>query len=97
MLRRHGPSIKPEAGRESMVGKICKKGRDVVSVLRRSRDVVSKRLGLVSYPLSKAASFDTFRLVAPQPQEIETDVPLHLTRTQHGLFNELSTEVLRCP
>jgi len=51
----------------------------------------------VTYPLLKAASFDTFCLVAPQPQEIEKDVQLHLTRTRHGLFNEPSTKVLRRP
>jgi len=49
----------------------------------------------VTYPLLKAASFDTFCLVAPQPQEIEKRVQLHLTRTRQGLFNELSTKVLR--
>jgi len=42
----------------------------------------------VTYPLLKAASFDTFCLVAPQPQETEKDVQLHLTRTRHGLSNE---------
>ena len=33
----------------------------------------------MTYPLLKAASFDTFCLVAPQPQEIEKEVQLHLT------------------
>ena len=32
----------------------------------------------VTYPLQKAASFDTFCLVAPEPQEIEKEVQLHL-------------------
>jgi len=31
----------------------------------------------VTYPLLKAASFDTFCLVAAQPQEIEKEVQLH--------------------
>jgi len=51
----------------------------------------------VTYPLLKAASFDTFCLVAPQPQEIEKEVQLHLTRTQHELSSEPSTKVLRRP
>jgi len=51
----------------------------------------------VTYPLLKSASFDTFCLVSPQLQEIEKEVPLHLTRTRHGLSNEPSTKVLRCP
>ena len=42
----------------------------------------------VSYPLPKTASFDTFCLVAPRPQEIEKEDQLHLTRTRHGLSNE---------
>ena len=51
----------------------------------------------VTYPLLKAASFDTFCLVAPQPQEIEKEVQLHLTRARNGLSKEPSTKVLRCP
>jgi len=53
----------------------------------------------VTYPLLKAASFDTFCLVAPEPQEIEKEVQLHLhlTRAGHGFSNEPSTKVLRCP
>jgi len=51
----------------------------------------------VTYPLLKAASFDTFCLVAPQPEEIENEVHLRLTRTRHGLSNEPSTKVLRRP
>jgi len=39
----------------------------------------------VTYPLLKAASFDTFCLVAPKPPEIEKEVRLHLTRTRHEL------------
>jgi len=38
----------------------------------------------VTHPLLKAASFDTFCLVAPQPQEIEKEVQLHVTRTRRG-------------
>jgi len=48
-------------------------------------------------PLLKAASFNTFCTVAPQPQEIEKEVQLHLTRTRHGLSNKPSTKVLRRP
>ena len=48
----------------------------------------------VTYPLMKAASFDTFCLVAVQPLEIEKEVQLHLTRTRHGLSNEPSIKVL---
>jgi len=51
----------------------------------------------VTYALLKAASFDTICLVAPQPQEIEKEVQLHLTRTRHGLSNEPSTKVIRHP
>jgi len=51
----------------------------------------------VTYPFLKAASFDTFCLVVPQPQEIEKEIQLHLTRTPHGLSNEPSTKVLRRP
>jgi len=51
----------------------------------------------VTYPLLKAASFDTFCLVVPQLQEIEKEVQLHLTRTRYGLSNEPSTNVLRRP
>jgi len=51
----------------------------------------------VTYLLLIAASFDTFCLVVPQLQEREKEVNLHLTRTQHVLFNEPSTKVLRCP
>ena len=47
----------------------------------------------VTYPLLKAASFDTFCLEATQPQEIEKEVQLHLTRTRHVLSNEPSTKV----
>ena len=38
----------------------------------------------VTYPLPKAASFDTFCLVAPQPQEIEKEVQLHLKELDTG-------------
>jgi len=51
----------------------------------------------VTYPHLKAASFDTFCLVAPQPQHIEKEVQLYLTRTRHGLSNEPLTKVLRRP
>jgi len=42
----------------------------------------------VTYTLLNAASFDTFWLVAPQPQKIEKKVQLHLTRTPHELSKE---------
>ena len=51
----------------------------------------------VTYPFLKAASFDTFCLVATQPQEIEKELRLHLTRNRHGLSNESSSKVLRRP
>jgi len=51
----------------------------------------------VTYPLLKAASFDTFCVVAPQPYEIEKEVQLRVTRTRQGLSNEPSTKVLRRP
>ena len=51
----------------------------------------------LTYPLLKEASFDTFCLVAPQPQEIEKEVELHLTTARHGLSNAPSTKVLRRP
>ena len=51
----------------------------------------------VTYPLLKAASFDTFCHVASQPQEREKEVQQHLTRTRHRLANEPSTKVLRRP
>jgi len=50
-----------------------------------------------TYPLLITASLDTFCLVAPQPEEIEKEVQLHITRTRHRLSNELSIKVLRCP
>jgi len=51
----------------------------------------------VTYPVLKAASFDTFCLVAPQAKEIQQEVQLHLTRTRHGLSNEPSAKVLHRP
>ena len=51
----------------------------------------------VTYPLLKAARFDTFCLVAPQPLEIEKEVQLHLTSTQQGLSNEPSTRFYAAP
>jgi len=50
----------------------------------------------VTYPLLKAASFDTFCLVAPQPQEIEKEVQLHLnsTRAFQRAINQGSTPPL---
>jgi len=51
----------------------------------------------VTYPLLKAASFDTFCLVAPQPHEIEKEVQIHLTRARHGLSKEPSAKVLHRP
>jgi len=47
-----------------------------------------KSLLQVTYPLLKAASVDTFCLVAPQPQETEKEVLLHLTVARHWLSNE---------
>jgi len=44
----------------------------------------------VTYPLLKAASFDTFCLVAPQPQEIEKEVQPHLTRTTQAFQRAIS-------
>ena len=49
------------------------------------------------HPLLKAASFDTFCLVVPQPQEMEKEVQSHLTRPQPELSKEPSTKVLRRP
>jgi len=51
----------------------------------------------VTYPLLKAARFDTFCLVVLQLQEIEKEVHLLLTRTRRGLYNKPSTKVLLCP
>jgi len=70
----------------------------VVSIHWQGDDPLPLRSWLqVTYPLLKAASFEPFCLVAPQPQEIEKEVQLHLTRARHGLSNEPSTKVLRCP
>jgi len=74
----------------------------VVSVYWQGDDTFPLKSWLqVTYHLLKAAmkaeSFDTFCLVAPQPQEIEKEVQLHLTRTRHGLSNEPSKKVLRRP
>jgi len=70
----------------------------VVSIYWQGDDAFPLKSWLqVTYPLLKAASFDTFCLVAPQPQEIEKEVQLHLTRARQGLSNEPSTEVLHCP
>jgi len=40
----------------------------------------------VTYPLLKAASFDTFCLVAPQPQEIEKEVPITHSKNSTRAF-----------
>jgi len=54
----------------------------VVSIYWQGDDPFPLRCWLqVTYLLLKAASFDTFCLVAPQPQEIEKELELHLTRT----------------
>ena len=70
----------------------------VVSIYLQGDDPFTLKSWLqVTYPLLKAASFDTFCLVAPQPLEIEKEVQLHLTRTRHGLSNKPSTKVLGRP
>ena len=57
----------------------------VVSIYWQGDDHFSLKSWLqVTYPLLKAARFDTFCLVAPQPQELEKEVQLHLTRTRMG-------------
>ena len=63
----------------------------------QGRPLPPKILAQIDLRLLKAASFDTFCLVEPQPQEIEKEVQLglHLTRSRHGLSNEPSTKVLR--
>ena len=48
----------------------------------------------MTYPLLKAASFDTFCLVAPQPLEIEKEVQLRLTRAFQRAINQGSTPPL---
>ena len=68
-----------------------------INILAGGRPLPLKSWLQVTYPLLKAASFDTFCLVAPQLQEIENEVQLHLTRTRHELSSEPSTKVLRCP
>jgi len=70
----------------------------VVSVYWQGDDPFPLKSWLqVTYPLLKAASFDTFCLVAPQLQDTEKEVQLHLTRTRHRLSNEPSSKVLRHP
>jgi len=69
-----------------------------VSIYWQGDDLFPRKSWLqVTYPLLKAASFDTFCLVAPQTQEIEKEVQLHLTRTRNGLSNEPSIKVLCRP
>jgi len=63
----------------------------------QERPLPPEILALSDLPLLMAASFDTFCFVAPQPQEIEKEVQLHLTKTRHRLSNKPSTKVLRCP
>ena len=63
----------------------------------RGRSCPLKSWLQVTYPLLKAESFDTFCLVAPQLQETEKEVQLHLTKARHGLSNKPSTKVLHCP
>jgi len=69
----------------------------VVSTYWQGNDPFPEILPPSELPLLKAASFDTFCLVAPQPQEIEKEVQLHLTSTRQGISNEPSTKVLRRP
>jgi len=53
----------------------------VVSIYRQGDDRFPLKPWLqVTYPLLKAASFDTFSLVAPQPQEIEKEVQFRRMR-----------------
>ena len=47
----------------------------VINILAAGRPFPLKSCLQVIYPLLKAASFDTFCLVAPQPQEIDTGFP----------------------
>ena len=55
-------------------------GFRVVSINWQGDDAFPLKSWLqVTYPLLKAASFDTFCLVAPQPQETGKEVQLHLT------------------
>jgi len=68
-----------------------------INKLAGGRPVPPEILAPSDLPLLKAASFDTFCLVVPQPQEIEKEVQLHLTRTRHGLSNEPSTKDLSRP
>jgi len=54
----------------------------VVSIYWHGDDLFPLKSWLqVTYPIMKAARFDTFCLVASQPQEIEKEVQLHLTGT----------------
>jgi len=66
----------------------------VVSIYWQGNNLSPEILPPSDLPLLKAASFDTFCLVVPQPQEIGKEFQLHLTRTRHGLSNEPSTKVL---
>jgi len=63
----------------------------VVSIYWQGHDPFPLKSWLQVTYLLKAASFDTFCLVVPQPQEIEKEVQLRLTRTRHGLSNEPSS------
>jgi len=70
----------------------------VVSIYWQGDDLFPLKSWLqVTYPLLKAASFGTFCLVAPPPQETEKEVQLYLTRTRQELSNEPSIKVLRRP
>ena len=61
---------------EALQGKTCQD-----SLLSAERMSLGARI---------SASFDTFCLVAPQPYEVEKEVQLRLTRTQHWLSNDPS-------
>ena len=68
-----------------------------INILAGGRPLTPEILAPSDLPLLKEASFDTFCLVAPQLQEIEKEVQLHLARAPYALSNEPSTKVLRCP
>jgi len=70
---------------------------ETIKILPRDDPFPLKSWLELTYPLLKAASFDTFCFVAIQLEEIEKEFQTHLTRAQHGLSNEPSNKVLRRP
>ena len=66
-----------------------------INILAGGRPLPPEILAPSDLPLLKVASFDTFCLVARQPEDIE--VQLHLTRTRHWLSKERLIKVLRRP